>query len=114
MAAYSGTPTVLSTWYEGDRFGKFIRIKKRLTITLSSQGGGTNTIGAVALGFIAGQIQDVNCVLFVDGGAVNRWVGLFTDGTNVLVADPTVATDANRGAASDVTGTLTFEIAGYC
>lgn len=113
MAAYSGTPTVLQFWFDGDRNGKLVRVRKRLTVTLSTQGGATNSLGAAALGFQTGGIQFVHCILFVDGGAVNRWVALFTDGTNVLVADPTVASDASRGAAADVTGTLTFEIAGY-
>lgn len=112
MSAYSGTPTVNGIWETGDRFGKRIRVHKRLTITLSSQGGGTNTIGYAALGFASGGIQYVHCVLFVDGSSNNRQIALFTDGNNVYTADPSVATDANRGLAADVTGTLTFEIAG--
>lgn len=112
MANYSGTPTVNRIHELGDRFGKFIQSRKNLTITLSSQGGGTNLIPVTALGFQAGNVYGAHCCLFVDGGSVKRWIALFTDGTYLYTADPTVATDANRGAAADVTGTLTFEIWG--
>lgn len=113
MAAYSGTPTVLQFWYEGDRFGKYVRIRKRLSLSLSAQGGGTNTIGFAALGFTSGNILFVTCVMFTDGSANKRYIDLFTDGTNVYTADPQVVTDASRGLAADVTGTLILEIAGY-
>lgn len=110
MAAYSGTPTVNRKWEVADRYGKFIGFAKDLSISLSSQGGGTNTIGKAALGYSS--IEEVQCVLFTDGSDVKRFVGLFTDGTNVYVADPQVATDADRGKAADVTGTLRFIIVG--
>jgi len=110
MPAYSGTPTVVRWWYVGDRNGKQVEVSKDLTITLTTQGGGTNTIGKAALGFTS--INTVTPILFVDGSANNRAVNLFTDATNVLVADPQVVTDANRGLGADVTGTLTFRITG--
>ena len=111
MAVYSGTPTVVGAWEEGDRNGRLVRVRKLLTIALSSQGGATNYVSAVSLGFRAGSLQGARCVLFV-ASSVNRVVWLFTDGTYVFVADPTQATDANRGIAADVTGTLTFEVWG--
>jgi len=110
MSAYSGTPTIVRKWEVADRFGKFIEYAKDLTITLATQGGGTNTIGKTALGFSS--IYSVQCILFVDGSSNKRVVHLFTDGTNVYTADPQVSTDANRGLAADVTGTLTFRITG--
>ncbi len=112
MAAYSGTPTVLSQWEEGDRFGKRIRVVKRLSLSLSSQGGATNNIPATQLGFLAGQLQRATCVLFTDGGAQKRVVWCFTDGTYLYIGDPTQATDANRGIPGDVTGDLIVEVAG--
>lgn len=112
MAAYSGTPTVLSQWEEGDRFGKRIRVVKRLSLSLSSQGGATNNIPATQLGFLAGQLQRSTCVLFTDGGAQKRVVWCFTDGTYLYIGDPTQATDANRGIPGDVTGDLIVEVAG--
>jgi hypothetical protein len=110
MAAYSGTPTVLRKWELGDRYGKAVEWCKDLSITLSSQGGATNTIGKVALGYST--IYDVKCILFTDGSSQKRAVVLFTDGTNVYVGDPTQATDANRFIPADVTGTLVLRISG--
>lgn len=112
MAAYSGTPTNLQTWEEGDRQGKHVRMWRRLSVSLSSQGGLTNTLGAVALGFKAGSLSAARLVLFTDGSSVKRAVTLMTDGTNVYTADPQVSTDADRGKAADVTGTLVLEVAG--
>lgn len=113
MAAYSGTPTINKSWVETDKGGKTIRVRRQLSITLSSQGGAINTIGYAALGFADGGIETVHCIRFTDGSNQIRWVGLFTDGDNVYVADPTQATDADRGEPSDVTGTLVMEIAGW-
>ena len=110
MGAYTGTPTKLRAWDVGDRFGKRIAVAKDLTITLDTQGGGTNTIGKAALGFST--IYTVECLLFVDGSAVKRWIALFTDGDYVYTADPVVSTDADRGEAADVSGDLTLRITG--
>ena len=112
MPAYSGTPTNLSQWEEGDRFGKRLRVVKRLSLSLSSQGGTSNNIPATQLGFLAGQLQKAECVLFTDGSSNKRVVWCFTDGTSLFVADPTQATDANRGRPGDVTGTLIVEVSG--
>jgi len=114
MAVYSGTPTI-DTAYSfpvGDRTGKQIMMRKKMSIALSTQGGATNTIGAVALGFASAGIIEARCLLFTDGGSQKRAVTLFTDGTNVYVADPTQATDANRFIPADVTGTLVLIVEG--
>ena len=114
MAAYSGTPTV-DTAYSysvGDRHGKQIMLRKKMSLTLSSQGGATNTIGYAALGFASGGIIEARCLLFTDGGSQKRAVVLFTDGNNVYVADPTNATDATRFIPGDVTGTLVLVVEG--
>lgn len=97
-------------WEVGDRFGKFQEFVKDMSITLSTQGGATNTIGKVALGFST--IYSAQCLLFTDGGSQKRAVWLFTDGTNVYVGDPTNATDATRGIPGDVTGTLVLRVSG--
>lgn len=109
MAAYSGTPTVVESYEVGDRFGKFRKVYRQLSLSLSSQGGATNTISAVSLGFRAGGLQSVNCVLFTDGGSQKRVVWCFTDGTYLYIGDPTNATDATRGIPGDVTGTLVVD-----
>lgn len=110
MAAYSGTPTINRWWAVGDRYGKLQEISKDLSISLSSQGGLTNTVGKTALGFTT--INTVQLISFTDGSSVLRALGLMTDGTNVYTADPQVSTDADRGKAADVTGTLVFRITG--
>lgn len=112
MATYTGTPTVDYSYELGDRNGKSQGVVRGLTITLSTQGGATNTITAAALGIKAGYCYKAICRLFTDGGAQKRAVWLFTDGTNVFVGDPTNATDATRGIPGDVTGTLALEVQG--
>lgn len=112
MAAYSGTPTNLATFEVGDRAGRLVYVYKRLSLTLSSQGGATNTIGAVALGYRSGGLISAQCVLFTDGGSQKRAVWCFTDGTNLYIGDPTQATDGNRAIPADVTGTLIVELHG--
>jgi hypothetical protein len=114
MGAYSGTPTRVGpgSWEITDRSGKVICVRKRLSLTLTAQGGLTNTIGYAALGFRAGGIISAQCLLFTDGSANKRFVGLFTDGNNLYVADPSVSTDADRGKAADVTGTLVCYVDG--
>lgn len=111
MGAYSGTPTVLATWEEGDRFGKRIRVVKRLSLSLSTQGGETNNIPTATLGF--SEILQAHCILFTDGSSQKRVVWCFTDGDYLYVGDPTQATDADRGEPGDVTGTLIVEVRGY-
>lgn len=110
MAAYSDTPTVSAVWEEGDRFGKRRRIVKRMSLTLSSQGGETNNIPASALGFTT--IEKAVCISFTDGSSQIRAVDCITDGDYLYVCSPTQSTDADRGEPSDVTGTLVVEVSG--
>lgn len=112
MPAYSGTPTVLRQWEEGDRFGKRQCVVKRLSLSLSSQGGTSNNIPATQLGFRAGELEKAVCILFTDGSSNKRVVWCFTDGTYLYIGDPTQAIDANRGLPGDVTGTLIVEVSG--
>lgn len=83
-----------------------------LTLTISSQGGATNSIGAAALGIAAGYIYKVVPVNYTDGASQNRAIFAWTDGSKVLLGDPQVATDADRGEPLDMTGTLTIEVTG--
>lgn len=113
MAAItSAEVTQVAAWEEGDRQGKFVRVRKRLSLALTAQGGATNTIGAVALGFRSGGLISAQCLLFTDGSAQKRVVWCFTDGTNLYIGDPTDTTDATRGIPADVTGTLVVEVTG--
>jgi hypothetical protein len=112
MGAYTGTPTQLLAWEEGDRQGKYVCTVRRLSITLATQGGLTNTVSAVSLGFRSGGLISAQAILFTDGSSVLRAVTLMTDGTYLYVADPQVSTDADRGKAADVTGTLVCEVRG--
>ena len=110
MAAYSGTPTLVSGWEEGDRNGKFLRVAKILDLTISSQGGASNTIGDTALGFTS--IDRVEFINYTDGSSQNRALNVWTDGTNVLLGDPQASTDNARGEPIDLSGTLRILVAG--
>ena len=110
MAAYSGTPTVLSAWEQGDRHGKRIRVIRRLSLVLDTQGGLTNNIPAATLGLIS--IQRADPVLFTDAASKKRAVWCFTDGSYLYIGNPIEATDADRGEPIDVTGTLVVEVSG--
>lgn len=112
MSAYSGTPTVNLAFEQGDRTGKFIRVVRNLTLTISSQGGTSNTIGDAALGFASGAIDSVKVVNYTDGSAQNRGILAWTDGTNIYLGDPQVSTDADRCEPLDMSGTLQIEVTG--
>lgn len=110
MGAYATAPTITRWWYVGDRNGKQVEISKDLIIAPSSQGGATNTIGKAILGFSS--IYSVFLVNFTDGSAQNRGIMVWTDGTNIYLGDPQVATDADRCEPLDMTGTLAIRITG--
>lgn len=113
MSAYSGTPTILRAWQDGDRQGKFIRVVRRVSITLSTQGGATNNIPATQLGFKAGGLERAHLVLFTDdSGSQKRALSLFTDGTYLYTGDPQTSTDADREEPTDVSGVLICELYG--
>lgn len=113
MAAYSGTPTILRAWEEGDANGKRIRLVRRLSIALVTQGGATNLIPATTLGIKAGYLERADLVLFTDStGPQKRALNVFTDGTYLYTGDPQTTTDADRGEPTDVTGTLVVEVRG--
>lgn len=112
MSAYSGTPSVARTWKEGTKSEKFVRYWRRMTLTLSSQGGATNNIPVTALGFADGFAEIAHFVSFVDGSAVVRALNVWTDGSYLYTGDPQTVTDADRAIPTDVSGTLVIEIAG--
>lgn len=112
MSAYSGTPTVDYMYELGDRNGKRQGVVRGLTLTISSQGGATNTIGAVALGFRAASLRRVIVRNYTDGSLQNRGIIGWTDASNVLLGDPQVTTDADRCEPLDMTGTLAIEVVG--
>lgn len=111
MAVYSGTPTVTRWWETGTRFGARAEVTKDLALTLSSQGGGTNTIGKAALGFAT--IYSVTFLRFTDSsGPTERALFVWTDGDYLYTGDPQDATDASRGEKADVSGTLYVRVTG--
>jgi hypothetical protein len=112
MSAYSGTPTVNRSYDLGDRFQKRVALVKDLTLTISSQGGATNTIGYAALGYQDGGIHKVTVISYIDGSEVRRGILAWTDGDNIYLGDPQTATDADRCDATDMTGTLRIEVVG--
>ncbi len=112
MSAYSGTPVNNLSYELGDRNGKNVGYVRNLTLTISSNGGATNNISAASLGFAAASLLKVIAVNYTDGSAQNRAIFAWTDGSLVLLGDPQVTTDADRGEPLDMTGTLTIEVTG--
>lgn len=112
MSAYSGTPTIISAYEVGDRNGKQVGVRRILTLTLSSQGGATNSIGFAALGFASAAMYSVVCTNFTDGSSQNRGLIAWTDGSKILLGDPQVVTDADRCEPIDLTGTVSLDIFG--
>lgn len=120
MGAYTGTPTVNRVYEKGNRQGQYVETVKDLTLSISSQGGATNTIGYAALGFQANGIKKVRVINFTDGSSQNRGILAWTDasltavtgGNNVLLGDPQTSTDADRCEPTDMTGTLRIEVCG--
>lgn len=113
MGAYSSTPTVDYIYEVADRNGKTQGVRKGLTLTISSQGGATNTIGYAALGFRSGSIFAVTVRNYTDGSSQNRGIVVWTDGSNILLGDPQTATDADRCEPVDLSGTLALDIFGW-
>jgi hypothetical protein len=113
MAEFSGTVTILRSWEEGDRQGKYHRVARRISITLDTQGGATNFISATSLGLKTGGLEKAEFVLFTDtADSQKRALFLFTDGTNLYTGDPQTSTDNARGEPTDVSGVLVCEIYG--
>jgi len=112
MGAYAGTPTVNYKYEIGDRFGNRVGVIRNLTLTISSQGGATNSIGAVALGLAASKIYRAVLINYTDGSSQNRGISVWTDGSIVLLGDPQVATAGDRCEPLDMTGTLQIEVFG--
>jgi len=112
MAAItSSNVTVLHSYRLGDIGNKYQGVLKRLAIVLSSQGGTAADIPASVLGF--SRMDSVNAaILDVSGTPKGAWVGLSTDGLEIITFDANQATDANRTARANITGTLYVTVIG--
>lgn len=111
-ALASSAVTVLQSWEQGTRQGSLLRVWKRLSLTLTGQGGESNTIDETTLGFASNSLKVAQAILFTDGSDQKRAVVAFTDGGIVYLTDTTASTDADRGEPQDLTGTLIIEVAG--
>jgi len=105
------TVTKVRYWEEGDRGGKTIASVLHCTVALS--GEGAEAADMPASSFIMSSLYSVEVIRFVTAGSVDtKAVDAFTDGSSVYTTDLTQATDANRGLAADVTGTLHIIVKG--
>jgi hypothetical protein len=105
MAALTSADVVVNRrWEVGDRFGKQVEVVVDATLTMSSNGATAADIPASL--FIMSSLYSVECVSFTDGSSVLRWMPVFTDGSDIFTGTVTTATDADRGKAENVTGTL--------
>lgn len=112
MAAItSSNVTVIHAYRLGDIGNKYQGVLKRLAIVLSSQGGTAADIPASVLGF--SRMDSVSAaVLDVSGTPKGAWVGLSTDGLEIITFNANQAADANRTARADITGTLYVTVIG--
>lgn len=83
---------------------------KRLTLTLTGQGGASNTIGATALGFTS-LIACSNATADDDGFLYPAMVSY--DGSKIFLTDMSGATDATRDVPTDITDTVRITVIGY-
>jgi hypothetical protein len=105
MAALTSADVVINRrWEVGDRAGKQIEVVVDATLTMSSNGATAADIASSL--FAMSSLYSVECVSFVDGSSVRRWMPVFTDGTDIFTGTITTATDADRGKAENVTGSL--------
>jgi len=85
--------------------------QKRLTLVLTGQGGGTNTIGASALGFTS--FTDCSNAITSDDGFIHP-AAVSYDGLTIRLIDVSNATDATRDVPSDLTSlTIRITVTGY-
>lgn len=93
--------TVEAVYSLGDKTGKLQGVRKHLKLALSGQGGGTNKIGAAALGL--SKIRA--CGVFITSADKIIPATPSYDGSEVLLAALTEATDANRANPADSSAT---------
>lgn len=112
MAAItSSNVTVLHSYRVGDIGMKYQGVLKRLKIVLSAQGGTAADIPASALGF--SRMDSVSSsILSVSDVPKGAWIGLSTDGLELIPFDANQATDANRTARANITGDLYVTVIG--
>ena len=112
MAAItSANVTVIKGWDEGDRTMKWTDSLRRLKIVLAAQGGTVGDIPAAALGLA--EIYGVSEAT-LDVGGTPKATLVFTalNGSELITADLTQATDATRADRANLTGNLYVTVRG--
>lgn len=105
----SSAVTVEKSWTEGGTNGKRVRCY-RVTLVLTGQGSTTNKIPASVLGLSV--IEQASEFVKSDDTKVYPASPDYA-GANLLLTDPTQATDANRALPADITATLRGVVKGY-
>lgn len=101
--------TIVRAWHEGGP-GLKDRVAVIANIVLSAMGGNVNRIPAAAFGLRV--LEGCTNAVRADGGAVVV-AGVTADGSRVVLADLTQATDASRATPADVSGTFRITVYGY-
>jgi hypothetical protein len=100
--------TVIEAWRTGNTNGKRNKVR-RVKWTNTTAGGGTNRLLASAFGF--DKILKCSPIL-LDGTTKKIYAAVpSADGSEILVADLTVATDADRAKAIDLATSTDYA---YC
>jgi hypothetical protein len=103
MGAFAGTVTINRAYHYGGSSTKKVR-RYNVTLTLSTQGGATNSIPASA--FTLTKIEGASSAVYSDNSAVVP-LAPSADGTLLLVGG------GASNAPQDISATITFEVWGY-
>lgn len=95
----SANVTVIESWLTGSTSGKRNKVRK-VKWTSTTAGGGTNKLLASAFGYT----KILNCSSILLNATTKTIYPAVpsADGSEILVCDPAVSTDADRGKAIDL------------
>lgn len=113
MAAVASTDVTYVSGYElADKHGKLIEKVKIFDVVFSSNGATAADVPAALFGFTA--INSARAIRSIVSSNP-KWfiVQVNSAGTELLTYDPSTATDANRTAPANISGTVRVEVRGY-
>lgn len=113
MAAVASTDVTYVRGYErGDRNGKLIEKVLVFDVVFSSNGATAADVPASLFGYtVITQARALRSLV----STTLTWFVIQPNaaGTELTTFDPSTATDANRTAAANITGTVRIEVCGY-
>lgn len=113
MAAVTAANVTYVRGYElGDRTDKFVEKVKYFDVVFSANGATAGDVPCALFGYT--HIYSARAIYSLVS-TTNTWfvVQRNSTGTELITFDPSTATDANRTAAANITGTVRIEVCGY-